>query len=309
MPYVVLAPPTREVRFAAATARWDAIAAARPELQPAVALQRDLIGLVADLADVLDRGRMPRLSLPPKYLATKLLSGVPALSGEPIPLPIQLLKPTLGLVCDALARGGAGEAARHIRVQLDETRLDAGSLLTACLKRDQKAIRTGAEHRGLAPDLLWLVAELAVGPFVHLLERTLFGSVDGSSPLRGALDAWSHGYCPLCTSWPAMAEVAATHRVLRCSFCSLAWELNQYACVYCGEDGKKFVTAAPNEERKDRQIELCSACGAYLKTIDVAALSPFPLLALGDLETMDLDMAAMDRGYGRPPLKEFGNKH
>ena len=24
-----------------------------------------------------------------------------------------------------------------------------------------------------------------------------------------------------------------------------------------------------------------------------------------DLETMDLDVAAMERGYGRPPLKQF----
>src|SRR5436189_2313606 len=37
-------------------------------------------------------------------------------------------------------------------------------LLTASLARNQAAIRTGASHRGLAPDLVWLVAELAVSP-------------------------------------------------------------------------------------------------------------------------------------------------
>jgi len=42
-----------------------------------------------------------------------------------------------------------------------------------------------------------------------------------------------------------------------------------------------------------------------LKTIDIAALSQFPLLAIGDLETMDLDMAAMERGYNRPTLRDF----
>jgi len=94
--------------------------------------------------------------------------------------------------------------------------------------------------------------------------------------------------------------------VLRCSFCALAWTPDEYACAYCGEHGEKFVTAAPDEERKDRRLEVCGRCGAYLKTIDVAALTPFPLLAIADLETMELDMMAMDKGYRRPPLKEFG---
>jgi formate dehydrogenase maturation protein FdhE len=160
-------------------------------------------------------------------------------------------------------------------------------------------------HRGLSPDLLWLVAELAVSPFAHALQRMLFGSV--SSPeLRGALDAWPHGYCPACGSWPAVGEVAGGHRTLRCSFCSCAWELKTYACIYCGESGEPFVTAAPDEDRKDRRLEVCSSCGGYLKTIDVPELSPFPLLSISDIETTDLDIAAMEHGYARPGLRDFG---
>jgi len=305
MPYVALAPDAREDRQAAARSRWEALVALRPELQPAVALQMDLLTLVSDLSDAIERGRLPRLSLPPKYLAAKLARGIPALVGEPIPMPVTALIPALGAFCEALARGGAGQAADHIRSQLDETRMDAGSLLAASLKRDQGAIRTAAVHGGLAPDLLWLIAELAVSPFVYALQRSLFAGTPPESPLRAALDAWSQGYCPLCGSWPALAEVAATHRVLRCSFCALAWELDTYACIYCEDDGEKFVTAAPDEERKDRRLEICSSCGAYLKAIDVLSLSPFPLLAITDLETMDLDMAAMERGYNRPVLKDF----
>ena len=65
------------------------------------------------------------------------------------------------------------------------------------------------------------------------------------------------------------------------------------------------MTAAPDDERKDRRLEVCVSCAGYLKTVDIAALSPFPLLAIADLETMDLDVAAMERGYARPPLKDF----
>ncbi len=287
-----------------AEARWSAIRERRPELAPALELQRRLLTLVAELAAGLSGGRVPRLSLPPKYLAAKLARGVPVFAGEPIPLPVPMLAPALLHLCDALADGGAGETATHIREAITTGAIEPGSLLAASLARNQPAIRTGATHRGLAPDLVWLVAELAVSPFVHLLQRMLLADTKDDG-LRSALDAWSRGYCLACGSWPALAEVAGGHRTLRCSFCSSGWELPTYACIYCEEAGEKFVTAAPDEERKDRRLEVCGACGGYLKTMDVAALSPFPLLSISDIETTDLDIAAMEHGYQRPALKEF----
>jgi len=305
--------------LASAERRWEALVEAKPDLEAAVGLQRGLLTRVIGLARTIDGGRLPRLSLPGKYLATKLSHGVPILSGEPIPLPNSLLKSSLVGFCDDLAAGGAGEAATHISEAIDSGRLDAGSLLTASLARDEEAVRTGANHLALAPDLTWLVAELAVGPVAHALQRTLLALAPGppilpaphrpagaaAPSLAEALEAWNHGYCPACGSWPALAEVVGGHRLLRCAFCAAAWERTIYACVYCDEAGEPFVTAAPDARRDDRRIEVCSGCGAYLKTVDCTEPSPFPLVAIADMETMDLDVAAMDHHFGRPPLKKF----
>ena len=47
----------------------------------------------------------------------------------------------------------------------------------------------------------------------------------------------------------------------------------------------------------------------YLKTVDVPSLSPFPLLAIYDMETMDLDLAAMEHGMrGRRCGNSQGDK-
>ena len=308
MAYVAISGVKRADLTENAEARWQALRETRADLAPALDLQRALLTLVSDLADKLDGGRLPRLSLPPRYLAAKLARGVPVFVGEPIPLPVPLLAPALVRFCDALADGGAGDAATHIREQLVSGNMDAASLLGASLTRNQASIRTGATHRGLAPDLVWLIAELAVSPFVHALQRLLFGGATDPA-LTDALAQWTRGYCPACGSWPALAEVAfhggGGHRTLRCSFCSSGWELPTYACIYCEHSGADFVTAAPNEERKDRRVEVCGACGGYLKTIDVIELSPFPLLSISDIETTDLDMAAMEHGYQRPTLKDF----
>jgi len=304
MAYVAVSAGNRGDLLDAAERRWTAIRAARPDLAPALELQRTLLTLVVDLQHTLDNGRLPRLSLPPKYLAAKLARGVPIFSGEPIPLPVPTMTPVLQQYCEALAAGGAGEAAARIGDAIRSGQIEPGSLLAASLARNQTAIRTGASHRGLAPDLVWLVAELAVSPFVHLLQHMLF-SHPTDDRLLSALDAWKHGYCPACGSWPAVAEVVSGHRTLRCSFCSSGWELTTYACIYCGESGEKFVTAAPDDERKDRRVEVCSNCGGYLKTVDLPELSPFPLLSISDIETTDLDIAAMEHGYQRPALKDF----
>jgi FdhE protein len=304
MPYTPLPAGDAGNLSGSAWRRWRTVLDARPDLAPAVVLQRRLLTIVADVAQTLDRGRLPRLSLPPRYLGAKLARGTPALAGEPIPLPMAVLAPALRQLCDALAEGGAGETATHIKDAVERGEIEDASLLTACLMRNQIAIRTGATERGLASDLVWLVAELALSPFVHKLQCTLFACATDET-LRSALQGWHRGYCPACGSWPALAEVVGGHRTLRCSFCACAWEPNAYACIYCAEAGEKFVTAAPNEDRKDRRLEVCGACGAYLKAVDLAELSPFPLLSISDLETTDLDVAAMEHGYARPMLKEF----
>ena len=304
MPLVALAPATRESRLAAAALHWTALLEARPDLAPAVALQRRLIGLVVDLADVVERGRLPKLSLPPRYLAAQLARGVPALAGEPIPLPVTALTPTLLILCGELSRGGAGEAGDHIHAALLETRMDAGSLLAASLARDQKVIRASAAHLGLAADLLWLVAELTVSPFAHLLQQTWLSAAAGEATLAAALARWTHGYCPACGSWPALAEVAGGRRVLRCSFCALAWDVPPSICVYCGRGGESFTTLTPGTDLS-RHVEMCSACTGYLKEVDAEELLPFPLVAIADMATMGLDMVALERGGSRPSLKEL----
>ena len=204
--------------------------------------------------------------------------------------------------------GGRASSARHIRQALDQERLEAGSVLTASIARDHRAIRSGAVQHGLAPDLLWLVAELAVSPFVFALQRSILVSSPVDADLASALAGWQHGYCPACGSWPALAEVAVDRTVLRCSFCSLGWERRSSACIYCDDHEDHVVLREPAADHPHQRIQSCSTCSGYLKILEVATLSPFPFVGIGDLETMELDMSAMREGLGRPQVREFAPK-
>ena len=145
---------------------------------------------------------------------------------------------------------------------------------------------------GFSPDLLWLVGELGSCPLAYHLQTRLLGDRSG----------WNRGYCPFCGSWPAFIESRHGSHSLRCSFCALAWDLPSQRCIYCGNGGDDFVSAAPDANRGQRRIELCAKCGNYTKVIEVMDTTPFPLLAIEDLASMDLDQAAMKRDYKRPEL-------
>ena len=303
MPYVALPIVSRATRRALADARWNGMATAKPDLGAAITLQRKLIGLVDDLFGRFEAGHRPRLSLPPKYLTTKLGAGIPALAGEPIQLPVDALRPTFLELCRALAEAGGGEATLQIRAAAESGQINVHSLLMLALRREQGALRSAATRAGLGHDLLWLVADLGVSPFVRALLDSVFGAA--AEPLAAALDTWSRGYCPLCGSWPALVERIDAARRLRCSLCAAAWELPEVCCLYCGERGDAFSVITPDASTPGRTIDTCRTCKGYAKSVDSDVSVPFPLLALSDLDSMDLDMVAMQAGFARPALKNF----
>jgi FdhE protein len=285
-----------------ATRRWAEILADQPDLAPAVALQRSLLDGVVGLREALAADWSPSLS--DAHVEQKLRRGLPALRGEAVPLPATRVAPALAEFCDQLAAGGAGQAATHIREVLDSGRLQASALVAASLGRDQRGVRFTAVELDLSADLLWLIGELAAGPVAHALQQRLFQS---GPPMEARLAAagWDHGYCPICGSWPALAAIVNRERTLLCSLCGAGWQPAVYRCVYCGEDGDRFKTAAPDIERIGRRLEVCGSCGGYLKSLDLPEAPGFPLAAVEDLATTDLDRLAMEQGYGRPPMNEM----
>ncbi len=291
-----------------ALTRWNEIAANFPDLEPALVLQKAMLRLLIDARDQLEDSRAGLPEATPAVVLGKWSRGLPALRNEAIPIP-DALKDILPALCDALAHGGAGDSAAHIRDALTGGEIDAGSLLRVSLARNRNAIRTSSLHHGFAPDLVWLVGELGSSPLAHYCQTHVLGAPE----LKAAIGGWNRGYCPCCGSWPALIETldgpgrrSASReggpQWLRCSYCAATWELASSRCLYCDNHDHRFVAAAPDIARPGRRLELCGACGNYTKVIDVASLTPFPLIAIEDLATMDLDEGAMGREYRRPDL-------
>ena len=290
-----------------AEARWTEIGASQADLAPAIALQRLLVTRTIHTVEKLDRADPPVVRLEPERAADKVRAGTPALRGEKVALPVAMLSPLMLGACDDLAAGGAGLVARRVRSCLDEGRIDMGSLLMASFDRNQNAIRIKAGQEGIAPDVLWLAAELAVGPAAYVAQNALFGPPGAQThpAMAAALAEWPHGYCPACGSWPAFGENPDRSRQLRCSFCGVGWRRRHPGCTYCGSAPGHLssLTAVPDAGSR---AEPCSDCGAYLKWLDPPEPTPFELLPIEDLASTPLDVLAVQQGFGRPSLPELG---
>jgi len=293
-----------------ALAKWAGIAHNFPDLAPALTLQQAMLRLLLDAREGLDDSRAPLPDTTPPAILEKWARGVPAIRNEAVLIPAALVA-VLPALCDVLAQGGAGDSAAHIGQALASGEIDGGSLLRVSLARNRKAIRTSSLHHGFSPDLVWVIGELGSAPLAHYLQTRWLEVPE----LKAAIGKWDRGYCPCCGSWPALIESLARLEPrtqnpepgtfdcgLRCSYCAATWKLSSDRCVYCANGDDRFVVAAPDVDRPDRRIELCGACGGYTKVVTAEALTPFPLIAIEDLATMDLDEGAMARGYHRPDL-------
>jgi FdhE protein len=284
----------------AARTRWAQVGAERPEIGPALPLHQALLALQIDLLASLpatDGRQDPDTT---EQVVECLGRGIPAFRARNVPDELGGATEWLLRFATALTGGGAGPAAAKVGTAIAEGRLDPLALLAASWHRDPDAVAELTREPGLNLQVAWLVAELASAPLAHRAQETL---LEASEAVREAVAAWGRGECPACGAWPSLAEYFLGERLNRCAYCAAAWPLPGACCTYCGEAGDDFRVVVANREHPGRRLELCRACGGYLKTIDVGRSIPFPLLAIEDLASQDLDRAAQHHGFRRVPLK------
>ncbi|MBI1967050.1 MAG: formate dehydrogenase accessory protein FdhE [Gemmatimonadetes bacterium] len=171
---------------------------------------------------------------------------------------------------------------------------DAVRLVEGVVRQDRSAADELAAAVGMVPEALAIVAQFAALPLLHTCGRQLQDRVPAH---------WPRGYCPICAGWPILAELRGLDRSrwLRCGRCGGAWQFPWLRCPFCGETRhERLGSLVPEQQLETRKIETCASCRGYLKSVTtLQATPPFELLLL-DLETVELDLVAVDGGYARP---------
>jgi FdhE protein len=173
-------------------------------------------------------------------------------------------------------------------------KVDATELVEAAVWRDHSRLGALATRAGAEAVALQAVAPLLAMPLLQAFACTWAKRVPGD---------WSRGYCPVCGAWPALAEERGLEgsRRLRCGLCGSDWRAGWLRCPFCRtEDHTQLGALVSGATRSTRKLDVCFACRAYLKTITVLQPTPASEVPVADLETVDLDLAAVEQGFNRP---------
>jgi hypothetical protein len=211
----------------------------------------------------------------------RLADGLPLLHGRALPVD--------------LAAVGRLDRSLETAAGVSGVALDPRSLIEASVVQDAGRLAGMAEARGLDPPVVALLGHLAALPLLRACGRA-------AAPLLVGL-TWDAGYCPVCAAWPTFAELRGLERQhwLRCGRCASGWRYPARRCAFCGtRDTRSSGYLAPEANRESRRARTCAACEGYLKTVAVFEETAPEGLGVVDLTTLELDTAALMRGYRRP---------
>jgi FdhE protein len=220
--------------------------------------------------------------------------GIPLLHGLTLTVDADRQRALLRRLAATLAASGSAEAG-SIEALFASNSFDPLALLLASLTQNAEALEAEAAGARIDGAVLAVVAHTATLPLLLAYGRHAADAIEAM--------AWAHGYCPVCAAWPTLAEIRGLARdfVLRCGRCASGWRVVQAGCVFCGgQEQESRGYFAAEQERESRRAAVCDGCHGYLKTI--ATLGPLSAsdLLLRDLQSLELDVTALEHGYGRP---------
>ncbi len=189
-------------------------------------------------------------------------------------------------------------AAREIRLALEQNKLDLGTFLAHVAGGDSESFRALAWRWQLDHTLLETLAQLALKPVLHAWQKQL-------TPLTYGIE-WRKGYCFICGAGATLAELQGNDQVkhLRCGQCGADWIFRRLQCMYCGNDNPKMLSYFHLDKQKDlTRVEVCENCKGYLKVVPSFSPEPLELLIVQDLATLPLDYIAKERGYARVAIR------
>jgi FdhE protein len=270
--------------------RLDELAQTDQALAPLARLQAAVLRAAADPAW---ENAVPPLD------RRRLESGLPLLHGATLQLAPGQVRTVLVMLVEIASRSGQAEAER-VGQGLQTHQLDPLAVLDASLEQDTDALVALAMQADVDLGLLTTLGQIATLPLLQACGRQAAPLLEGVS--------WEAGFCPTCAAWPTLAELRGLERKrwLRCGRCGASWWCYQQRCSFCASiDHKLQGYLAPERDRESRRAMTCDNCHNYLKALTTISQIPGDEIGLHDLTSIELDLAALEHGYGRPETPGF----
>jgi Protein involved in formate dehydrogenase formation len=257
-------------------AAMTALAAAQPELAPAIALERELLDGERRLQRRLGT---PWLAVSNEELAGRLAAGRRLMDWHQLALDWPEVRLRLRQVVDVLRRHDVLETSDVEAL----VALGRGPQLPDTVQ----AWYDGADASGGVSPAMADVLAVATRPFLTRAAEVV--------QQRVSTESWQRGSCPICSGRPVFAVIPPTgDRQLVCGRCHSRWAFDPKTCPHCGVSGRLRAFSAHDGTY---QVAACEACQRYVKALDVGKAGRPLFLPLDTVATLPLDQALAAQGF------------
>jgi FdhE protein len=167
-------------------------------------------------------------------------------------------------------------------------------ILEAAVNDDRDALAAHAAALHLGVELFAETAALAAMPLLQACRQAWAAQVPSQ---------WQAAACPICGAWATLTEARGLERslCLRCGRCGADWPTAPVRCAFCATADHERLGALVAERAADtRKVDTCSECLGYMKSVTTLQACAPEDVRLLDLDTVELDVAALEHGYARP---------
>lgn len=210
------------------------------------------------------------------------------------------------------AVGGApAVAAERVRAALGAAAAGDGlSIDAACravIRDDVAWFADWAARLPEAPDVVRYLAQASITPSIQVQAEAIALSWQGGA-LLAPERTWEYGVCPVCGSAPLVARVDGQGDVMlcACSFCRHQYRVPRSRCAFCQEQNPERLELLLADDYPSVQVQTCSTCGCYLKVAAAPGEGRVFLPVVEDLESLPLDVLALEEGFRRPSRSAWG---
>ena len=178
--------------------------------------------------------------------------------------------------------------------------IDVFELIKLAIASDHVRMTSVADEVNVDAHALEAAAQLAVMPLLITCTRMI-----APQPRHD----WSQRFCHVCGGLPALAEVVGLERAryLRCTRCGASWKTNVLVCPFCDErDHAQLGSLTPDgPQGQICWVETCQTCSSYIKARAALRGAAPEHVLIEDARTLELDIAAAERGFHKPDRGEF----
>ncbi|AEE14762.1 formate dehydrogenase accessory protein [Thermodesulfobium narugense DSM 14796] len=142
------------------------------------------------------------------------------------------------------------------------------------------------------------LSEDKIGFVKLLVYSSIYSYIGEILSKRCNLAKWYEPVCPVCGSSAGIGFIEGDgKKSLVCSTCYTRWGHRRTVCPLCADEEQKSMRYYSADELPGWRVEVCEACGMYLKVLDLREKNEdthlYPLLYLSSWN-LDISMKDMD---------------